>query len=120
MSDLYVFMVESGDVERLYMAYITAIGFASAGNKVYMFFTMDGLKGVTKEMEKIQLPNVKPLSYYFKNLIELAGEDIEITACEFGMKVKNISHEDLVENVKVGGVSEFALKSSEAKAVLVF
>ena len=120
MSDLYVFMVVSGDTSRLYMAYITAIGYVSSGNKVYMFFTMDGLKGVTKEMEKIQLPNVKPLSYYFKNLIELAGEDVEITACEFGMKAKNVSHEDLLENVKVGGVAEFALKSSEAKAVLIF
>ncbi|ACP39010.1 DsrE family protein [Saccharolobus islandicus] len=120
MSDLYAIMVISGEDEKLYMAYITAIGYASSGNKVYMFFTMDGLRGVTKEIEKIQLPNVKPLSYYYKNLIELGGDDIELTACEFGMKVKNVNHERLLDKVKISGVSEFALKSSEAKATLIF
>ncbi|QGA55295.1 peroxiredoxin [Sulfolobus sp. E5-1-F] len=120
MSDLYAIMVISGEAEKLYMAYITAIGYASSGNKVYMFFTMDGLRGVTKEIEKIQLPNVKPLSYYYENLIELGGDDIELAACEFGMKVKNVDHERLLDKVKVSGVSEFALKSSEAKATLIF
>ncbi|MFP3347426.1 MAG: hypothetical protein RXR17_08355 [Sulfolobaceae archaeon] len=48
----------------------------------------------------------------------MAGEDLEIAACELGMKVKGI--EKLAYPVKISGVSEFALKSSEAKIVLVF
>lgn len=120
MSDKYAFFMISGDVEKLYMGFITAIGYVSAGSKVYMFFTMDALKAITKEVEKITLPNVKPLKYYIDNLFELGEEDVEIAACEFGMKVKGIKEEDLLPKVKISGVSEFALKSSEAKAVLVF
>ncbi len=36
------------------------------------------------------------------------------------MKVKGISESDLLPNVKISGVSEFAFKSSDSKAVLVF
>jgi predicted peroxiredoxin len=109
----------SGDLEKLYMGFITAIGYVSAGSKVYMFFTMDALKGVTKESEKLTLQNAKPLKYYIDNLLEL-GEEVELAACEFGMKVKGIDEKDLLPNVKISGVSEFAYKSSESKAVLVF
>ncbi|MEM0363221.1 MAG: DsrE/DsrF/DrsH-like family protein [Sulfolobaceae archaeon] len=120
MGELYAIMVVSGELEKIYMAYITAIGYASSGNKVYMFFTMDGLRGVTKQAEKLELPNAKPIKYYYENLLELAGDDVELTACEFGMKVKNISKNELLDKVKISGVAEFALKSSEAKATLVF
>jgi predicted peroxiredoxin len=46
------------------------------------------------------------------------GDDLEIAACEFGMKIKGI--EKLAYKVKVSGVSEFAMKSNEAKIVLIF
>lgn len=120
MPDKYAFMMISGEPEKLYMGFITAIGYASAGNQVYMFFTMDALKGVTKEAEKIVIGKEKPLKYYIDNLIELAEDNVELAACEFGMKVKGIKEEDLLPKVKVSGVAEFSLKSSEAKAVLVF
>ncbi|EWG06435.1 MAG: hypothetical protein ASUL_09639, partial [Candidatus Aramenus sulfurataquae] len=51
MSDLYSFFMISGEPEKLYMGFITAIGYVASGNRVYMFFTMDALKGVTKEAE---------------------------------------------------------------------
>ncbi len=108
----------SGEPEKLYMGFITAIGYVASGNRVYMFFTMDALKGVTKEAEKIVLPNAKPLKYYIDNLLDMG--DVEISACEFGMKVKGIREEELIQGVKISGVSEFALKSSESKGVLVF
>lgn len=120
MPDKYAFFMISGDPEKLYMGYITAIGYASAGNEIYMFFTMDALKGVTKEAEKVVLGKEKPLKYYIDNLLELAEDNIEIAACEFGMRVKGVKEEDLLPKVKISGVSEFALKSSESKAVLVF
>ncbi|EZQ07068.1 peroxiredoxin [Candidatus Acidianus copahuensis] len=117
----YAFFIISGEREKLYMAFITAIGYVSAGSKIYMFFTMDGLNGITKKgLEEIKLENVKPLKYYVDNLIELGENDIELAACEFGMKVKGIGEEDLIQGVKVSGVSEFAYKSSTAKSILVF
>ena len=117
MVDVVIMMV-SGEPEKLYMGIITAIGYASGGNKVYMFFTMDALKALTEEGEKIVLPNAKPLKYYLDNLIELAGDDLELVACEFGMKVKGV--EKFAYPIKISGVSEFALKSSQAKISLVF
>jgi predicted peroxiredoxin len=117
MVDVAIMMV-SGDHEKMYMGIVTAIGYAASGNKIYMFFTMDALKALTEENEKITLPNTKPLKYYVENLMDMAGEDLEIAACELGMKVKRI--EKLSYPVKISGVSEFALKSSEAKIVLVF
>ena len=117
MVDVAIMMV-SGDVEKLYMGVITAIGYASSGNKVYMFFTMDALKALTEENEKITMPNARPLKYYIDNLVELGGEDVELVACEFGMKAKGV--EKFAYPVKVSGVSEFALKSNEAKISLVF
>ncbi|AWR98024.1 peroxiredoxin [Acidianus sulfidivorans JP7] len=120
MQDKYSFFMISGDPEKLYMGYITAIGYVSSGNKVYMFFTMDALKGVSKDSEKIVIGKEKPLKYYIDNLLELGEDDVEIAACEFGMKVKGIKEEDLLPKVKISGVSEFALKSSESKAILVF
>lgn len=117
MVDVAIMMV-SGEYEKMYMGIITAIGYASSGNRIYMFFTMDALKALTEENEKIVLPNAKPLKYYLDNLIELGGDDLEIAACEFGMKIKGI--EKLVYKVKVSGVSEFAMKSNEAKIVLIF
>ncbi|MEM3324309.1 MAG: peroxiredoxin, partial [Metallosphaera sp.] len=93
MSDMYSFMMISGDEEKVMMGVITAIGYASGGNKIYMFFTMDALRALTAESEKISLKGTKTLKYYLDNLFELAGEDLEITACEFGMRVKDV-HED--------------------------
>jgi|BEDMetMinimDraft_1075159.scaffolds.fasta_scaffold00438_6 predicted peroxiredoxin len=120
MTEMYSFMMISGQEEKLFMGVITAIGYASGGNKVYMFFTMDALRALTAESEKISLNGTKNLKYYLDNLMDLAGDDLEITACEFGMRVKNFKEEDFVYKVKVGGVSEFALKSSQSKATLVF
>ncbi|AHC52070.1 peroxiredoxin [Sulfolobus acidocaldarius SUSAZ] len=120
MDDLYSFFMISGELEKIYMGFITAIGYASAGSKVYMFFTMDALKALTKESEKMALPNAKPLKFYIDSLIELGENDVEIVSCEFGMRVKGYRKEDLLPFVKISGVSEFALKSSESKAVLVF
>lgn len=116
----YAIMMVSGDEEKIYMGVITAIGLVSGGNKVYMFFTMDALRALTKESEKITVKNAKPLKYYIDNLLDLGGEDVEIVACEFGMKVKDVKEEDFVYPVKPSGVSEFALKANEAKGVLIF
>ncbi|MBB5254171.1 DsrE family protein [Sulfurisphaera ohwakuensis] len=116
----YAIMMVSGEEEKIYMGIITAIGLVSGGNKVYMFFTMDALKALTKENEKIMLNNAKPLKYYMDNLIEMGEEDVEIAACEFGMKVKGITEDQFIYKVKQSGVSEFALKANEAKGVLIF
>lgn len=103
------------------MAYVTAIGAVSAGGRAYMFFTMDGLKGVTEEADRIMLPNAKPLRFYVDSLLELGEADgVELTACEFGMSVKGVSDHSLLPKVKVGGVLEFVFKSSESKATYVF
>ncbi|AWR99030.1 DsrE family protein [Metallosphaera hakonensis] len=120
MTDMYSFMMISGEQEKMMMGVITAIGYASSGNKIYMFFTMDALKALTPESEKIVLNGTKNLKYYIDNLVDLAGEDLEITACEFGMRVKGIHEDQFIYKVKVGGVSEFALMSSQSKATLIF
>ncbi len=120
MGDKFSFFMISGDPEKLYMGVITAIGYVSGGSDVYMFFTMDALKAVSKENEKITLNNAKPLSYYLDNLLELGEDNVELAACEFGMRVKGIEEKDLMPKVKVSGVSEFAFKSSGSKSVLVF
>ncbi|MEM3857654.1 MAG: DsrE/DsrF/DrsH-like family protein [Thermoprotei archaeon] len=118
MADLCAIMVVSGEPEKLYMAYITGIGMAASGLNVYMFFTMNGLKGVTKEGQKIAIPAQKPLGFYSENLVDMGG--VELAACSFGMSVMNVSKQELIENVKVSGVTEFAIKSASAKVSLVF
>ncbi|MCL5788745.1 MAG: DsrE/DsrF/DrsH-like family protein [Candidatus Marsarchaeota archaeon] len=118
MSENYTIMVVSGELHRLYMSYITAIGLTATGSGVYMFFTMEGLKGVTKDSEELVLPGQKPLGYYVSKLLEM--EDVELAACSFGMNVMGIPKERLLAAVKVSGVTEFALKSNQAKGTMVF
>lgn len=84
MTDMYSFMMISGEQEKMMMGVITAIGYASSGNKIYMFFTMDALKALTPESEKIVLNGTKNLKYYIDNLVDLAGEDLEITHASLG------------------------------------
>lgn len=118
MSENYAIMVVSGELHRLYMSYITAIGLTATGAGVYMFFTMEGLKGVTKDSEELALPGQKPLGYYIRNLLEMEG--VELAACSFGMNVMGVSKERLLAAVKVSGVTEFALKSNQARGTMVF
>ncbi len=120
MDELYSFMVLSGEPERIYMAFITAIGIVTLGGKVYMFFTMDGLKGATRQVDDIALPNAKPLRYYVDNLMGLGGGDVELAACALGASVKAVSKEELLPGVKVSGIVEFSTKSSVSKATFVF
>jgi predicted peroxiredoxin len=118
MADAYAIMVVSGEPHRLYMSYVTAIGLTATGASVYMFFTMEGLKGVTKEAEVLTLPGQKPLGYYIGNLLEMEG--VELAACSFGMSVMGVTKDRLLSGVKVSGVTEFAVKSGQAKGTMVF
>lgn len=116
MEDKATLIVESGDYDKLYSAFIIGNGALSMGMDVSMYFTFWGLerlkkgqldKGPLSKMNflglgklymkwKMKKANVRSLEDMLQDYVELGGK---IFACDMTMDIMGIGKEDLREEV---------------------
>ena len=116
MEDKATLIVESGDHDKLYSAFIIGNGALSMGMDVSMYFTFWGLerlkkgqldKGPLSKMNflglgklfmkwKMKKANVRSLEEMLQDYVELGGK---IFACDMTMDVMGIGKEDLRDEV---------------------
>jgi len=116
MKDKTTLIVESGDYDKLYSAFIIANGSLAMGMDVSMYFTFWGLnrlkkgkldKGPLSKMNflglgkifmkwKMKKANVRSLEKMLDDFIQLGGK---IFACDMTMDILGIKKEDLREEV---------------------
>ena len=116
MEDKATLIVESGDYDKLYSAFIIGNGALSMGMDVSMYFTFWGLerlkkgqldKGPLSKMNflglgklymkwKMKKANVRALEDMLQDYVELGGK---IFACDMTMDIMGIDKEDLREEV---------------------
>ena len=114
MADKATIIVQSGDMDKLYSAFIIANGALAMGMDVSLFFTFWGLQrlkkgglekgplskmhmlGLGKEMikQRMEKANVVSLEKLMADFKELGGK---IIACEMTMEIMGIGREDLRE-----------------------
>jgi peroxiredoxin family protein len=116
MQDKATLIVESGDYDKLYSAFIIGNGALSMGMEVSMYFTFWGLERLKKgQLDKGQLSkmnflglgklymkwkmkkaNVRSLEDMLQDYVELGGK---IFACDMTMEIMGINKNDLRDDV---------------------
>lgn len=116
MTDKATLIVESGDYDKLYSAFIIGNGALAMGMEVSMYFTFWGLKRLKKDnldkgplskmnflglgklfmKWKMKKANVRSLKDLLDDYIELGGK---ILACDMTMEIMGINKKDLIDDV---------------------
>ncbi|HMA60723.1 MAG TPA: DsrE/DsrF/DrsH-like family protein [Halanaerobiales bacterium] len=116
MEDKATLIIESGDYDKLYSAFIIGNGALSMGMDVSMYFTFWGLerlkkgqldKGPLSKMNflglgklymkwKMKKANVRPLEDMLQDYVELGGK---IFACDMTIDIMGINKEELRDEV---------------------
>ncbi|HKL42635.1 MAG: DsrE/DsrF/DrsH-like family protein [Halanaerobiales bacterium] len=116
MKDKTTLIVESGDYDKIYSAFIIANGSLAMGMDVSMYFTFWGLnrlkknkldKGPLSKMNflglgklfmkwKMKKANVRSLEEMLNDFVQLGGK---IFACDMTMDILGIEKEDLREEI---------------------
>ena len=120
MTDKATIIVHSGDIDKLYSAFIIANGALSMGMDASMYFTFWGLTRLRKGQldagslsrknmlglgkylikRKMKRANVQSLEEMLQDFVELGGK---VLACDMTREIMGIRKEDLREDV----ISEF-------------
>ena len=114
-----VILVNDGNPKKLYLAFINAASALAFERRVFMFFSMDGLRAVKKtESGKLDLPGEKPFEEYY----DLVAQDknAQVVACEFSMRAMGVRQDELKDGVNVGGTAQCFGEIFNSKAVLSF
>lgn len=116
MTDKATLIVHSGDMDKIYSAFIIGNGALSMGMDVSMYFTFWGLERLKKdELEegglsrknfmglgkwmikrKMDEANVASLEQLMEDFVELGGR---ILACDMTMEIMGLEKEDLRDDV---------------------
>lgn len=116
MTDKATLIVHSGDMDKIYSAFIIGNGALSMGMDVSMYFTFWGLERLKKdELEegglsrknfmglgkwmikrKMEEVNVASLEQLMEDFVELGGR---ILACDMTMEIMGLEKEDLRDDV---------------------
>jgi len=120
MTDKATIIVHSGDMDKLYSAFIIANGALSMGMNVSMYFTFWGLTQLKKGQldtgslsrmnilglgkylikRKMKRANVQSLEEMLQDFVDLGGK---VLACDMTREIMGVHKEDLREDV----ISEF-------------
>ena len=116
MTDKTTIIVHSGDMDKLYSAFIIANGALSMGMDVSMYFTFWGLTRLKKGQldagslsrmnmlglgkylikRKMKRANVQSLEEMLQDFVELGGK---VLACDMTREIMGVHKEDLREDV---------------------
>jgi predicted peroxiredoxin len=119
MADKMVIFCGSDQPEKAFPPFMLGTGAAASDMEVMMFFTMSGLRVVKKGYaESITLPNCPKTMPEFIRISQEMG--IRMVACSAAFPMFDISNDDVIDGVEIGGVATFVAEASEATVVLTF
>ena len=137
MKEKVTIIVHSGDMDKVYSAFIIGNGALAMGMDVSLYFTFWGLErlkkggldkgslsrmnmfGLGKMMikQKMKKANVRPLEGMLKDFVELGGK---ILACDMTMGIMGVKQENLRQEVisEYCGVGTYIQEARESKITL--
>jgi len=109
----------SDDPEHAFPPFMLGSGALASDMEVSMFFTMSGLNIFRKGgAEKITLDGApKTLPEFIATVQEMGAKMI---ACSAAFPIAQITEEDIIDGVEMGGVATFVIGAEEADIVLTF
>lgn len=119
MASKMVIFCGSDNPEKAFPPFMLGSGALATDMELMLFFTMSGLNIIKKGgAEKITMENApKPLTEFIKVVQELGGR---MVACSAAFPIAEITSEDLIDGVEIGGVATFVTEAEEADVVLTF
>lgn len=131
MSTKVAIIASNGGLFDAYKVFNIATASAATDAEVAIFFTFEGLNLIHKQAyQQLQLPAGKEhFAEGLKNanvpsipeLASMAQElGVKIIACQMTMDVMNLSKEDFIEGIEVGGAVTFLDFAKDANVSLTF
>lgn len=127
MSNKVAIIASNGGLFDAYKVFNIATAAAATEKEVAIFFTFEGLNLIHKEVMK-QLPLPEGKEHYAKanvpsipELVEMAKEmGVKLIACQMTMDVMNLTKEDFIDGIDVGGAVTFLEFAKDAAPTLTF
>lgn len=131
MSNKVAIIASNGGLFDAYKVFNIATAAAATEKEVAIFFTFEGLNLIHKEVMK-QLPLPEGKEHYAEGfgkanvpsipeLVEMAKEmGVKLIACQMTMDVMNLTKEDFIDGIDVGGAVTFLEFAKDAAPTLTF
>lgn len=131
MSNKVAIIASNGGLFDAYKVFNIATAAAATEKEVAIFFTFEGLNLIHKEAMK-QLPLPEGKEHYAEGfakanvpsipeLVEMAKEmGVKLIACQMTMDVMNLTKEDFIDGINVGGAVTFLEFAKDAAPTLTF
>jgi len=131
MSNKVAIIASNGGLFNAYKVFNIATAAAATEKEVAIFFTFEGLNLIHKEAMK-QLPLPEGKEHYAEGfakanvpsipeLVEMAKEmGVKLIACQMTMDVMNLTKEDFIDGIDVGGAVTFLEFAKDAAPTLTF
>jgi peroxiredoxin family protein len=131
MSTKVAIIASNGGLFDAYKVFNIATASAATDAEVGIFFTFEGLNLIHKQAyQQLELPQGKEhFAEGFKNanvpsipeLVSMAQDlGVKIIACQMTMDVMNLTKEDFIEGIEVGGAVTFLDFAKDANITLSF
>ncbi|MFC5541632.1 DsrE/DsrF/DrsH-like family protein [Ureibacillus suwonensis] len=131
MSNKVAIIASNGGLFDAYKVFNIATAAAATEKEVAIFFTFEGLNLIHKKAMK-QLPLPEGKEHYAEGfakanvpsipeLVEMAKEmGVKLIACQMTMDVMNLTKEDFIDGIDVGGAVTFLEFAKDAAPTLTF
>lgn len=123
-------IASNSDIFTAYKALNIAVAGATTGADVSIFFTFDGVKMIHKEMmNDLDVPNgkehlvgaLKEKAPSVKELVEMSNDlGVKFILCQMTLDIMNLSIDEFIDDVEVGGAVTFLQNASDSDVVLTF
>lgn len=131
MSNKVAIIASNGGLFDAYKVFNIATAAAATEKEVAVFFTFEGLNLIHKEaMHRLPLPEGK--EHYAEGfakanvpsipeMVEMAKDmGVKLIACQMTMDVMNLTKEDFIDGIEVGGAVTFLEFAKDASPTLTF
>lgn len=116
--ELVVLLTKGTDTEMSSVAFVIALGGITAGFKVYMFLTSNGVDLVRKKAVDItHVPPLDPLKAMLEDFQKRGGV---LWACPPCVKARGYTQEDFIEGVVIVGASKMHERLQAGASSLCF
>lgn len=131
MSNKVAIIASNGGLFDAYKVFNIATAAAASDKEVAIFFTFEGLNLIHKQgMNELPMPAGKEFMAEgfakaniptIPQLVEMAQElGVKFIACQMTMDVMNLTQENFVDNIEVGGAVTFLEFAKDAAPTLTF